>query len=362
MNIIENVTLLIPTRNRDVFLNRAVEFYKKTGGYPKIIVADSSDEQIALKNKMMIETYKSELDVSYFLYQPKISVWHKISEAIKHVGTIYLSIVADDDYIFPDFISLSAISIKNNNYSAIISRRARITMCSGKFDLSSITIKQFKEIVSEDPVERIRQHIEIKNSSPFYGLFPKEHLKKAFKYIEKYTVTNNAEKHDVLAEVLFNLIIVSLGKIGLSEDIGWLYVKHENNFAITGKSEPYEKVIAENISYLERIFVGFLRKEFRITKREEKEVRKILNSYCNKFRLRDKSAIKIKKEIITGNKALIKKIFVSLYRVYLKVHDKYSNVLVVSGDNWRLNRKSGRKNSTFRKHLEVIIDISKAIT
>jgi len=96
------LTVLLPTQNRPLFLQRAIEFYEREGLFYKIYVIDSSDSGNKAKVREIVES--SSLNIKFFDFEFGISAYEKELESLNVVDSKYVLFAADDDFIFPQAI------------------------------------------------------------------------------------------------------------------------------------------------------------------------------------------------------------------------------------------------------------------
>lgn len=103
-NILNDITLVIPTHNRHAYLTRILESYKPFD--IKIIIADSSE--IKYESSCL-----DRLHVQY-VHTPNLNPFRKVENILNFVVTKYIVLCADDDFIFPNSI-VSAIDFLEKN-------------------------------------------------------------------------------------------------------------------------------------------------------------------------------------------------------------------------------------------------------
>jgi glycosyltransferase domain-containing protein len=92
----ELITLLIPSHNRHLYLDRILDYYKDSG--IPVIVTDSS-----------MPAYHPVADrhpkALHYIHCPGIAFTEKLDRALQEVHTPYVVMCADDDFILPDGIA-----------------------------------------------------------------------------------------------------------------------------------------------------------------------------------------------------------------------------------------------------------------
>ncbi len=109
-----NCNIIIPTYQRPAYLRRILDYYNDYGEDFKIIVADSSSDDIKAINKETISS-TSKLDIKYLDdYPAKINPIGKIADAVNYVKTEYCVMCGDDDFVTPDGIRQSVDFLEKN--------------------------------------------------------------------------------------------------------------------------------------------------------------------------------------------------------------------------------------------------------
>ena len=92
--------LFIPTRNRTEFLDVALDYYSKYLNCPKVVIADSSQEEFLSANIKLIHRYASKLNIEHKIFNEDINFLKKVKEGLSGVtGFDFVAIAADDDYL-----------------------------------------------------------------------------------------------------------------------------------------------------------------------------------------------------------------------------------------------------------------------
>ena len=67
----EDITLLIPTKNRSIFLKRVLSYYKKINFSGILAIGDSSTGEYLTENKEIYESMKEFINVTYQIFPDK---------------------------------------------------------------------------------------------------------------------------------------------------------------------------------------------------------------------------------------------------------------------------------------------------
>lgn len=116
----QKYTIIITTNNRPMLFKRVLSYYNQCNEKNRIIVADTSTDEIQQKNKETISSY-SNLDVFYLTKFPKLNEFPgpsgqflKIAESMRYVKDKYCLTCADDDFIIPNGIKKSIEFLEKN--------------------------------------------------------------------------------------------------------------------------------------------------------------------------------------------------------------------------------------------------------
>jgi len=129
------LTILIPTKNRHLLLDRSLLYYVKSSIHVRIIIADSSDDALRNNTKKIFDKYSNSLNVDYFHVPENIEPSAKNNIAIDMVRTPYVLAIGDDDFPLKSSIEtiLSKLE-KDSSIAAAFGDRIAITQVSNKED------------------------------------------------------------------------------------------------------------------------------------------------------------------------------------------------------------------------------------
>jgi glycosyltransferase domain-containing protein len=118
LDTIKEITLLIPTKNRTIFLKRVLSYYKKINFSGTLAIGDSSTGDYLIDNKKIYESMKGSINMTYQTFPDK-NLCQTSHELLKNVKTKFVAEVHDDNFLIPDSIG-KCIEFLNNNsdYSA----------------------------------------------------------------------------------------------------------------------------------------------------------------------------------------------------------------------------------------------------
>ena len=192
------LTILIPTKNRHLLLDRSLLYYVKSSIHVRIIIADSSDNALRNNTKKVFDKYSNSLNIDYFHAPENIEASTKNNIAIDMVRTPYVLNVGDDDFPLKSSIEtiLSKLE-KDSSISAAFGDRIAITQVSNK-ETNQKWIKVYPNysgisITNDNTLDRIRR-LPIPNWQQYpNAIIRTKVFKKAFEVVSKFEHTQYAE-------------------------------------------------------------------------------------------------------------------------------------------------------------------------
>lgn len=116
------LTILIPTFNRPLHLERNLSFLQMQGLRSEVIVLDgSSDNSKKQHNKIICES--SKLNLKYINYDPALNLGLRIKDGFNQVQTTFSIILPDDDFILISGIKKCLQFLQDNSdYTSVTGR------------------------------------------------------------------------------------------------------------------------------------------------------------------------------------------------------------------------------------------------
>lgn len=292
MNILDNVTLVIPTHYRHHYLNRILSYYKDMD--IKILVADSTD--VAFK-------YKDNFKIDYFHY-PDGSLSYKIQDIVSKVNTPYMFFCADDDFWIKESIEPCMRFLKiNNNYSSVQGRYIRFS--SGEDSTFTPSYLHAKSIEYDEIDKRL--NADMGNYMPlFYAMHRTEVISRVLN--DNYNTNVN---HAILVELSVSFYSLVYGKHKLLEILTYA---RDNESPATSVNRDYLEDISENKKY---------KKEYEQFKYN---ISKFIHEQDSKLNaneiIENALAINISKRKRQSPRATVLKLIYSLFPMILKIRKK----------------------------------------
>ena len=239
VNLIMDHSILICTRNRSNWIKYCLNFYKDFNYNGKIFIADDSDDNNYQINKKTVEDFKNFLSINHEIGSGKsLKKRHQrliLSryDTIKKINTKYLSILTDDDFLFPNFLN-NAIKFleKNNDYSGVNGVSA-VMYFDKSYEIKKINNLYWPDNDEVDPIDRLMKYLEpefvslpsigVLKTSTFNDVFL---LEKELKY--KVGTRENLEGIDTIDEEIpmVSQILIS-GKIKTLHELASFVSKTE---------------------------------------------------------------------------------------------------------------------------------------
>jgi glycosyltransferase domain-containing protein len=128
---LSDLTLLLPTMNRPIFLNRTLFYYSSIQWNGKILIGDSSRGKDRFDNLEVIQLYQNTLDITYY-YLPSYDFPHNgycLRKLAEFTKTKYCIYSGDDDFLLPSKISECIDFLEHNDdYVACGASRMKFLM------------------------------------------------------------------------------------------------------------------------------------------------------------------------------------------------------------------------------------------
>ena len=120
LSLLEKLTLVIPTYNRNYYLSRCL-WYHAHFPFGQIIVADSSPEEKKVVNRETVSKIRElfGVDILYLEYEPETEkyggdIYQKWHDAIEYSKTEYIQICTDKEFVIPTQLNTSIEFLDSN--------------------------------------------------------------------------------------------------------------------------------------------------------------------------------------------------------------------------------------------------------
>jgi glycosyltransferase domain-containing protein len=314
-NLITNdVTILVPTKNRPNFLFRLLNFYYKADFKGCILIGDASDDNFLQEIKEIISSFNSKINIKYFIFNEGVN--STIEFLSQKIETTYCLYCSDDDFIAPNGIAKSLVFLKENpEYNAVHGKGAMITLDSDGCFGNMVSLFSYPQAIvdGESAAERLKNYL-IPPYAMLYSLHRTDSWKKMFRGFSSYEWAGSQQI--TIDELLSSGISAILGKIKEIDDL-YLIRQSHSNASGGNRLNPYELVIHKHwsiaIKDMSKRFIDEIMSKDQIEYDEAKDlVNKIYLSYLEYIFISHQQRIDQKDVSLVLIKNLIKK-YMPLY-------------------------------------------------
>jgi glycosyltransferase domain-containing protein len=244
----KDVTILIPTMNRSLFMVRALYFYAehRFGGY--VCIGDSSENEDFENTQIAVQELKDRLQVIHrFCPREKYSNEAVVvKELISLAPTKYVCQYGDDDFLIPVGIHECARFLDENDDYVAACGRIRIEF---SLEPDSLYFGQMSETIEvkendfdkESGTERFRLYMG-NAVAPTYSLYRKPVSENMYRY------TDVAITRYFGPEVLTSAIGAISGKAKLLDVLTLVFQVHEEHIFSWYKQSIYDTIVDPNFS------------------------------------------------------------------------------------------------------------------
>ncbi|PPR16733.1 MAG: hypothetical protein CFH33_00480 [Alphaproteobacteria bacterium MarineAlpha9_Bin3] len=198
LKIDSKISILIPTRNRSGFLNRALKYYAKMKFKCFFIIGDSSTE-ISEKDRTeeVCNFYRKNLNIKYVHYAGDIGFGKKLSEMCNLSTNTYTAIIGDDDFIVhKGLLECSKFLDNNDDTVGVYGERLGLMMVDDPNKTSNWYASRqfrFKNIIGKNFLERIHILETPSWSQHIYSLYRTDVIKTSLDTIKNLDYSSSNE-------------------------------------------------------------------------------------------------------------------------------------------------------------------------
>ena len=183
------LTIMIPTFSRNYFLTRKLHNLAGQKCHHKILILDSSPQEIAKQNASIIEAGKQTLDVHHYLLGEEVHWAQKLNTGIKEVTTPYVIMTFDDDFLNLNAVNKALSYLKTHPETVSVSGLVAnfVRPRDSSFPVQRIPIPGKSWVFNDPhPFVRIEQFLtERRLRNPLFHLWRSEVFKLIIKPITK---------------------------------------------------------------------------------------------------------------------------------------------------------------------------------
>ncbi len=249
----KSITIFVPTYNRPGYLKRLLSYYNDYQIPYKIIIADGSIDEIKRANRQTVSSFPALNILHLDNYSSETSSIVRVNDAMKHVDTKYIVFCADDDFVTPNGIEQSMDFLEANpDYTIAHGRYISFQLendTQGRKTFRYEICYSPEILTSDDPVERLHQHLSRYTMPTLYAVHKTELLRMIL--VENYRFSD--VKESLLPDSLGTNLDVITGKM---KCLDILYCARDGESGRTGsftnikeltKAGLYDKLYAEFI-------------------------------------------------------------------------------------------------------------------
>jgi glycosyltransferase domain-containing protein len=201
--IFNNLTIVIPTANRQSFVLRLLRSLVLQKCPFQILILDGSFEE----NYSEFSEEWGGLNVCYKKYDPELSLYHRLKDGYEHIKTPYAVMCGDDDLIITS--SLACVTKHLENNPEYVFSQGLIWSCildeSGK---PAVSYYSESSCLNYSPVlDRVSAYIGYDYRPLMYAV----HSVEVYKIMLKEITSDWSHDHQ-FCEILFNAIVLCYGK------------------------------------------------------------------------------------------------------------------------------------------------------
>lgn len=203
-------TLIIPTHNRPELLKRLLMYYTRSAFPYAILIADSSEEKAQERNRITIAGF-SELHIQHVPFPPATEIYDKITQAVSEIGSSYVGLCSDDDYLASKAPDRAMSFLQNHpSYSAVTG-----ASFSGRVDHGRLFITPIHQRPStkDSALERLKEQL-IRPTSTFYAIRKRDTLGAHLNRIRRFRTDNTR-----FEELMLVSLDVMVGQVGVLESL-----------------------------------------------------------------------------------------------------------------------------------------------
>lgn len=228
----ENITIIIPTKNRPEWIKRCLLYYEKSNFEGKILIADSSDIYNPMKfqntlKKKIFSNQNFQLKVE-FIKCRNLRFEPAVIKALYKVKTKYTVVIADDDIIITRKLHLGLNFLEENKDYSGFTGQALTLRTSNNLPFSKDIILTKEKLLGSEykfPIERCINFLK----QPACGTFTVTTKLLAIKAFGKIiSLDSQYLRSYYFGEVLHALVILIDGKVK-SFNFGFCIRQHHND-------------------------------------------------------------------------------------------------------------------------------------
>ena len=221
-----DITVIITTKNRFFFLNRAIRYYQRIKFSGTILILDSSDKLIYDKQSKLIKSIKN-IKINHY-FSPYCSSQTKKQHYDK-ILTKYVTWSGDDDYHVTKGLKQCILELENNGDISAVKGNAYLFYLN-KENNNILNVQDYstKSNLSNDNLERFQKFIDHPRNI-VTGVWRSSIFKLALsKLIENDQIEQECPDRFFYDDILLNGILITFGKIKNIKETQFVMTMTEN--------------------------------------------------------------------------------------------------------------------------------------
>ncbi len=231
-NILKNLTIVIPSYNRQSYLIRIIKYWsnKKV----KIIILDGSKNSLKRKIKIIGKNI-------VYIHNP-VGLYSRLLSSSKKIQTKYVMLGCDDEFYIPSALTkcLKFLSL-NKNYGCCTGRALGFNYKNGKvYGYSQYSKLKNLELNNSDPNKRIKKHFLNYVPSHLYSICTAEIWKIAAK-----TIFSKEYNFYAAWELQFEFLVLFYKKSKVLPNLLWLRSRENDPIRENSPSMSFSKPFSD---------------------------------------------------------------------------------------------------------------------
>ena len=128
-DLLEKLTILIPTKNRPAFVERALSYYAAQQWPGRIIVGDgSSVAEHHVAGNAVVKQVQGRINVNYNHFAPDVTYGSSLLALVQSAATPYVVIIGDDDFLVAKGVRACIACLDSE--ATVVASLANVSRCA----------------------------------------------------------------------------------------------------------------------------------------------------------------------------------------------------------------------------------------
>ena len=215
--LLDQITIIIPTYNRDFYISRSIQYISSLG-FSSIKIADSSDDEKRKKHREYVEKLNNPA-IEFYEYPPDISPFDKFHDILNQTTTTYVLFCSDKDFPIAGGVEQAIDFLdKNPDYSVVDGHYFRTQFVSSRLTFHDLYSTYHFSLQSESPLQRVYTFMS-DYFAVFYAVHRTELSKKSF---NNYSDTFRGNFEPQFGELIPGFLDLCYGKYKRLDTLYWI--------------------------------------------------------------------------------------------------------------------------------------------